>query len=490
MAKIFISYRRQDSAGVAGRIYDRLRAHFGNDAVFMDIDSIPYGVDFQKHIDSAVGQCDVVLTVIGTNWAGKTDDHRRIDDPKDFVRIEIEAALKREIPVIPILIDRTRMPTEAELPPSVARLTSRNAIDVDQGRDFHLHVDRLVRAISSQLKIAPLKQRNMRRLWLSAAAVPLVVLLSTIIYIVVDIGTFKIKRTDNKGEGASKSAASEQKSTSSSELPSTKPSPLQRAREWSNTIGMKLARIDAGEFWMGTTKEEVEQLMQQFPDSKREFFDVEKPQHLVETTRLFFLGVHEVTQGQYQAVMGNNPSVFKGSDQLPVENVTWLDAVGFCNKLSERENREPFYRIEGTEVAIAGGTGYRLPTEAEWEYACRAESATLYPFGDDADTLGEHAWYGGNAGGMTHPIGARLPNAWGLFDMLGNVWEWCSDGFDAKHSARSRPGDPPGGFRASRRVIRGGCWGDPPWGCRPASCLRDVPERRNPNLGFRVVVEE
>jgi hypothetical protein len=160
MAKIFLSYRREDTAGIAGRIYDRLRDHFGNDAIFMDIDSIPLGVDFQKHIDSAVGQCDLVLAVIGTNWAGEAGAQRRIDNPEDFVRVEIEAALNRDIPVIPILIDRTQMPTKADLPPSIARLTYRNATDVDQGRHFHAHVDLLIKGIEfhfQRLKIpAPL----------------------------------------------------------------------------------------------------------------------------------------------------------------------------------------------------------------------------------------------------------------------------------------------------------------------------------------------
>jgi hypothetical protein len=107
MSKIFLSYRRQDSAGITGRISDRLRVHFGNDAVFMDIDNIPFGVDFREHIAAEVGQCDVALAVIGPRWSGKTKASRRIDDPKDFVRIEIESALQRGIPVIPVLIDQT-----------------------------------------------------------------------------------------------------------------------------------------------------------------------------------------------------------------------------------------------------------------------------------------------------------------------------------------------------------------------------------------------
>ncbi len=147
MPRIFLSYQRQDSIGVAGRIYDRLCAHFGNDAVFMDIDSIPFGEDFREHIDAAVGQCDIVLAVIGTKWAGETDAHRRLDDPRDFVRIELESALNRNLPVIPILIDHATMLGEADLPPSLGRMAFRNAIDVDQGRDFHPHVDRLIRGI-------------------------------------------------------------------------------------------------------------------------------------------------------------------------------------------------------------------------------------------------------------------------------------------------------------------------------------------------------
>src|SRR5262249_34016142 len=132
MPKIFRSYRRQDSAGVAGRIYDRLRTHFGDDAIFMDLDSIPFGVDFREHITSAVDQRGVLLPVIGSNWAGEAGAPPRIDDARDFVRIEIESALERNLPVIPILIDRAEMPGEADLPPSLARLAYRNAMDLDQ----------------------------------------------------------------------------------------------------------------------------------------------------------------------------------------------------------------------------------------------------------------------------------------------------------------------------------------------------------------------
>jgi formylglycine-generating enzyme required for sulfatase activity len=249
---------------------------------------------------------------------------------------------------------------------------------------------------------------------------------------------------------------------------------------------MKLAQIDAGEFLMGTTKDQVELLMRLFPDSKREYFDDEQPQHPVQISRPFLLGIYEVTQGQYQAVMGRNPSKFNGSDDLPIESLSWLDAVEFCNKLSERERRTPFYGINATEVTILGGNGYRLPTEAEWEHTCRAKSTTLYPFENDAGKLEEHAWYSPKAQSKTHPVGQKLPNAWGLYDMLGNVSEWCGDGYDEKYYTSSSPVDPLGASGTSRRVIRGGSWYNDPGGCRPASRSRGTPEGRYSFVGFRV----
>jgi serine/threonine protein kinase len=173
-----------------------------------------------------------------------------------------------------------------------------------------------------------------------------------------------------------------------------------------NSIGMQLVGIEPGEFLMGS------------PESDTGAFSDEKPQHRVRITKAFSLGIHEVTQGQYQAVMGETPSSFKGSDDLPVENVSWLDAIKFCNRLSEREQRVAYYRIDGADFEVAGGNGYRLPTEAEWEYACRAGSATVYPFGNDAGNLGEHAWYDSDSASKTHPVGQKRPNAWGLYDML------------------------------------------------------------------------
>src|SRR5215472_9531740 len=142
MPKIFISYRRDDSGYMAGWLYERLKRQFGPENLFMDIDTIPFGVDFRDHLQRGVGQCDVLLAVIGRNWLGRTaEGSRRLDDPRDFVRIEIEAALTRNIFVIPILIDQVRMPAETDLPASLAALAYRNALEIAHGRDFHVHVD-------------------------------------------------------------------------------------------------------------------------------------------------------------------------------------------------------------------------------------------------------------------------------------------------------------------------------------------------------------
>ena len=152
MSKIFLSYRRQDSAGISGRIYDRLVKRFGAKAIFMDIDSVPSGVDFRSHVRSALTECEVMLVVIGRDWEGNDVDRRRIDDPDDFVRIEVEAALERALPVIPIVVDRAKMPGKTDLPNTLQRLAYLNGIFLDQGRLFHHQANQLIESIELLLK--------------------------------------------------------------------------------------------------------------------------------------------------------------------------------------------------------------------------------------------------------------------------------------------------------------------------------------------------
>ncbi len=178
------------------------------------------------------------------------------------------------------------------------------------------------------------------------------------------------------------------------------------------------------------------------------------------------MGVYEVTQQQYEKVMGENPSWFKGAAN-PVEGVPWADATEFCKRLSAKE-----------------GKTYRLPTEAEWEYACRAGTTTAYSFGDDESRLGEYAWFGGHSGGKTHPVGQKKPNAWGLYDMHGNVSEWCQDCYgDYPNSLAPYPG---GLGPAFYRAIRGGGWNSRAWSCRSVRRNGQPPKERFNCVGFRV----
>src|SRR5438045_4143272 len=147
-AVIAISYRREDSTGITGRVYDRLQAEFGKPNVFMDFDSIPYGVDFRDHIAKTLDRAKVVVVMIGPDWAGhKSKKVRRIDDPGDFVRIEVACALQRGIPIIPVLVNKAKMPTAEALPKDIAELAFRNGLILDSGIDFHHHTDRLISGI-------------------------------------------------------------------------------------------------------------------------------------------------------------------------------------------------------------------------------------------------------------------------------------------------------------------------------------------------------
>ena len=184
----------------------------------------------------------------------------------------------------------------------------------------------------------------------------------------------------------------------------------------------------------------------------------------------FQIARHPVTQAQYAAVTSEWPSPVRAG-QHPVVGVSWLDAVRFCNQLSRTEGLHVCYALhaDGTgAAAIEGANGYRLPTEAEWEYACRAgSSAARY---GDLDAI---AWYADNSGGGTHDVGQKLPNAWGLHDMLGNVWEWCADLYDPE-------------VYGDYRVFRGGGWADKERGCLAANRRRSHPTFAIDDLGFRV----
>jgi len=226
--------------------------------------------------------------------------------------------------------------------------------------------------------------------------------------------------------------------------------------EVENSIGMKLRFVPPGRFLMGSPENELGREAN------------EGPQHSVTITKPYYMGKHEVTQAQYEIVTGKNPSRFNkangGGPDHPVDQLTRLEAISFCQKLSEAPEEKKMGRI------------YRLPTEAEWEYACRAGTQTAYSFGDDPQQAGIYCWTGPGVNESTHPIGRKKSNSWGLYDTHGNVWEWCSDLFDenSDHSCRGGScyaGDLESGF------------------CRSAN-RHPVPSGRTQwNIGFRVVCE-
>jgi formylglycine-generating enzyme required for sulfatase activity len=213
---------------------------------------------------------------------------------------------------------------------------------------------------------------------------------------------------------------------------------------FTNRIGMEFVLIPAGTFMMGTPVDQLDAIAGE-DASYRDLIEHEAPQHQIVISQPFCLGKYPVTQAQWQTVMETNPSEIKGANR-PVENVSWADAQAFMQKLND---------LEGDS------RHYRLPTEAEWEYACRAGSNTLYYFGDDESQLGEYAWYGGSLDGHPQPVGQREPNTWGLHDMLGNVWEWCRDWYDKSYYQKSTAVDPQGPDAGANRVIRGGVWASP-----------------------------
>jgi formylglycine-generating enzyme required for sulfatase activity len=425
---IFISYRRVDSSDVTGRIYDRLVATFDRNSVFKDVDSIPFGVDFREHLDGAVSQCQVCLVVVGRTWLEAQDEggRRRLDSTQDFVRIEIESALKRNIPVIPVLVGGAAMPGPEQLPPSLEPLAYRNGAQVRSDPDFHRDMDRLIAGIQQHFGSAqtpPPSSLQQKQTF-----------------------TFEVVTVNDKGQKISR-----------------KPGQAEYVSEpLGNGVTLDLVKIPGGTFQMGSIESEKE-----------------KPIHSV-TVDPFWLGKFPVTQEQYEAVMGTNPSNFKGAKR-PAETVSWNDAVALCQCLSEKL-----------------GNQYRLPSEAEWEYACRAGTTTPFYFG--VTLTSDLANYNGTTTYTREPkgkyreqttdVGTFSPNGFGLYDMHGNVWEWCAD-----HWHENYQGTPTDGSAwlskndNDNRLLRGGGWNSDPRPCCSAYRNNNTPVNRFNNLGFRVVCD-
>lgn len=247
----------------------------------------------------------------------------------------------------------------------------------------------------------------------------------------------------------------------------------QAGQEWDrNSLKMKFCWCPAGSFLMGSPVDERGR------DEKNE------NQVQVELTKGFWLGMHEVTQNEWRSVMESHPwrekTGVKEGVMYPAAYVSWNEATEFCRALTIRERQSG---------RLPNNWEFALPTEAQWEYACRAGSRTQFEFGDDESQLTRHAWFSDNsfkvAEEYAHEVGRKLGNAWGLHDMHGNVWEWCKDGFSER-----LPGgrDPKVGVLGGSRICRGGCWYDPSTNCRSSNRLHSHPGRRGYFVGFRIAI--
>lgn len=251
--------------------------------------------------------------------------------------------------------------------------------------------------------------------------------------------------------------------------------------------GTKLRRIPAGRFYMGSHESD-------------EFLrNNEHPQHRVLITKNLFVGVYPVTQKDFLEIMEYNPSAASDKELCPVDSTTWFSAIEFCNKMSESESLQPFYElskvkrrtnggIESAEVKQLNGDGFRLLSEAEWEYVCRAGSITPWCFGDQVMDVNEHAWFFDNSTSETHPVGEKKPNAWGIFDMHGNVMEWCCDWYGEFYyqTCQDEIENPLGPNDGTSKVLRGGAWQFGAEATRSAYRNSSAPDAVSSVIGFRI----
>ncbi|HOX07295.1 MAG TPA: formylglycine-generating enzyme family protein [Planctomycetota bacterium] len=235
--------------------------------------------------------------------------------------------------------------------------------------------------------------------------------------------------------------------------------PVEKTVDLGDGVKLELLLIPAGRFKMGSPADEKAR-------------DEDEMQHWVVITRPFYIGKYEVTQEQWEKVMGTNPCEFKGVKN-PVSNVSWNSCQEFGRKLNG--------------LGIDKGQ-FRLPTEAEWEWACRAGTRTRFCSGAADEVLADYAWFDAAPGGRCHPVGMRKPNAWGLHDMHGNVWEWCEDWYDRGYYAKSPRCDPTGPVAGAERVSRGGAWCHRTWFCRSSQRAADAPTVADDSVGFRLVL--
>ncbi|MBK8176392.1 MAG: SUMF1/EgtB/PvdO family nonheme iron enzyme [Rhodospirillales bacterium] len=445
-ASIFISYRRGVDAGFAGRLFDRLQRPFRNHGLFMDVDSIAPGQDFASILAARVAECAVLLAVIGRGWLAATNagGQRRLDHPNDFVRIEIAAALSQSKRVIPVLIDDVTMPRADDLPEEIRPLVRLQATRLSHDH-FKADCDRLIRSLKTVLK----ESAERGRAPANAAA-----------------GTLGLPPPPT-------ASASHASALTLNHRPQTDAAPPKRLparpampelavfRDFETPSCPEVTVLPKGQFVMGSSDADVDA------------YADEKPAHAVAIRHPIAMSRYMITFEQYDhfcELAGKTRPLDEGWGRArrPVFNVSWQDACDYAAWLS----------------AVTGHR-YRLPTEAEWEYACRAGTTTRYAFGDAI--TGKFA----NVDGIVKKTtdSGRFPaNRWGLYDMHGNLWEWVEDvwhdsyvGAPCDGSAWTIGGDD------SKRVVRGGSYSYPVAEARSAVRCGQDRFTRDVHHGFRLV---
>lgn len=429
MARIFISYRRDDAGGYSLLVFDRLVSHFGRGRVFMDIDTLEPGADFVDVIEHAVGACDALIALIGKQWLTITDEQgrRRLDVPEDFVRLELAAALERNIRVIPVLVRGAKMPNSDELPEPLRPLVRRHAVELSDER-IHYDLKRLIDVLQRTLS-RPGEQRS----WLD-----------------------KLERIKTAEHLAVQPRD-----------PETRPSAVP-PRPTRLLFEPQTITIPAGPFLMGDDNR---------PFVLQDYAIGRFPVRVIEYRA--FIKTDGYRQRQYWTDVGwewkeslnrKQPDYWESplwtqNEWLPVIGVSWYEAFAYCNWL-----------------AMKSGRPYRLPTDSEWEKAARGTDGRLYPWGDDL-RQGVCNTY---AAGISHttPPGHYSPGGdspYGVVDMIGNVAEWCMTKW-RKNERMPEDNDPDG---KAPRVLHGGSWAGSKV-VRAAARTRSGPDTINNYTGFRV----
>jgi formylglycine-generating enzyme required for sulfatase activity len=464
--KVFISYRREDSGFAARGVHDRLEREFGRDSLFMDVDAIPLGMDFVEVLSTEVAKCDVLLAIIGSNWVEALDEegNRRLDSEHDFVRIEIAAALRRNIPVIPIVLEGTRVPKAERLPDDLKALARRQGLDVSHA-SFRTDMDRLVHALRqmSSRSVGPAAARQEEQ---GTASRP-------------DRRVARSREDELRAQGRVKVDAPIVHGA-----PDGWFMPGAGKQEWfkDHGLGPEMLVVPAGEFIMGSSPSEIAALKKEYSSN---WFDCEGPQRIVKFKAPFSVGRFAVTFDEWDACVsdggceGYRPGDHGwGRGSRPVINASWDDAQAYVAWLSRKT-----------------GKAYRLLSEAEWEYAARAGTTTVFWWGDRISTAqanydGNYTFRGGAKGEyrvMTIPVDSFEPNPWGLYNVHGNVSEWVEDAWHADYSGAPKDGSAwLQSGDASRRVVRGGSWSIIPQNLRAANRARYSTVSRDGSFGFRV----